>query len=432
MFGIIILISYILSTIGVVWWAISDNRTQKLSECARDKELKNSLRILLSNTGTDNTHINAEKEAEEWRAKVAERERLYKEEQERARKEKEERMRETPGLYFQECLENELGSTIFNDVLYEDYEADVAVKIELLNRILSIEATLPNKDEIGVLGYNQRTDEPLSWKNRGLATKYENALYAICLRSIKYLCSQDELNQFDGVLYNGYVEDYSPITGQLQNNLIISLYTTKEQFSGIDPLHIDPKACFKALKGVSAAKLIDLTPINPVLVLDKNDHRFIENKEVSTSSGTNLASMDWKDFEQLVRQILALEFGKSGEDVKVTQASRDGGVDAVVFDPDPLRGGKIIIQAKRYTNTVSVSAVRDLYGTVINEGANSGILITTSDYGHDSYEFAKGKPIKLLNGGHLLALLQKNGQEGYINLQEAKNILNNAEIQDTI
>jgi len=48
---------------------------------------------------------------------------------------------------------------------------------------------------------------------------------------------------------------------------------------------------------------------------------------------------------------------------KVTQASRDGGVDAVAFDPDPIRGGKIVIQAKRYAYTVGVSARRDLYGT---------------------------------------------------------------------
>lgn len=37
----------------------------------------------------------------------------------------------------------------------------------------------------------------------------------------------------------------------------------------------------------------------------------------------------------------------------------------------------------------------------MNEGANSGILITTSDYGADACEFAKGKPINLLNGSEL-------------------------------
>jgi restriction system protein len=106
----------------------------------------------------------------------------------------------------------------------------------------------------------------------------------------------------------------------------------------------------------------------------------------------------------------------------VTQASRDGGVDAIAFDPDPIRGGKIVIQAKRYTNTVGVSAVRDLYGTVMNEGATKGILVSTADYGPDVYEFAKGKPLTLLNGGNLLHLLSKHGHHVKIDLKEAKRI----------
>jgi restriction system protein len=79
--------------------------------------------------------------------------------------------------------------------------------------------------------------------------------------------------------------------------------------------------------------------------------------------------------------------------------------------------------SKRYTNTVPVSAVRDLYGTVINEGAAKGILVTTSDYGPDSYEFAKDKPLKLLNGVELLYLLEKHGHKAKIDLKEAKRIL---------
>ena len=112
-----------------------------------------------------------------------------------------------------------------------------------------------------------------------------------------------------------------------------------------------------------------------------------------------------------------------GNEVKVTQASRDGGVDAVAFDADPIRGGKIVIQAKRYTNTVGVSSVRDLYGTVMNEGAMKGILVTTSDYGPDAYEFAKGKPLTLLNGSNLLFLLEKHGHKAKIDLKEAKQVL---------
>jgi restriction endonuclease Mrr len=58
--------------------------------------------------------------------------------------------------------------------------------------------------------------------------------------------------------------------------------------------------------------------------------------------------------------------------------SHDGGVDCVAYDPRPIFGGKVVIQAKRYKNTVGVSAVRDLFGTMQNEGAAKGILVTTS------------------------------------------------------
>jgi restriction system protein len=132
--------------------------------------------------------------------------------------------------------------------------------------------------------------------------------------------------------------------------------------------------------------------------------------------------MDWEDFEHLIRELFEEEFAKGGGEVKVTRASRDGGVHAVAFDPDPIRGGKIVIQAKRYTNKVGVSAVRDLYGTLINEGATKGILVSTADYGPEAYEFAKGKPLTLLNGSNLLSLLEKHGHKAKIDLQEAKKL----------
>jgi restriction system protein len=67
--------------------------------------------------------------------------------------------------------------------------------------------------------------------------------------------------------------------------------------------------------------------------------------------------------------------------------------------------------------------VRDLYGTMLNEGANKGILVTTSDYGPDAYGFAKDKPLVLLSGGNLLHLLEKHGHKSRIDLKEAKLLL---------
>jgi restriction system protein len=97
-----------------------------------------------------------------------------------------------------------------------------------------------------------------------------------------------------------------------------------------------------------------------------------------------------------------------GLETKLTQASRDGGVDCVAYDARPILGGKVVIQAKRYKNTVGVSAVRDLFGTMQNEGASKGILVTTSGYGNASFEFAAGKPLELISGSNLLYLLAEH------------------------
>src|SRR6185437_15782009 len=108
-------------------------------------------------------------------------------------------------------------------------------------------------------------------------------------------------------------------------------------------------------------------------------------------------------------------FESMGLQTRLTQASRDGGVDCVAYDPRPIFGGKVVIQAKRYQHTVGVSAVRDLFGTVQNEGASKGILVTTSGYGRAAFEFAIGKPLELLDGSNLLYLLAEHaGMEARI------------------
>ena len=198
----------------------------------------------------------------------------------------------------------------------------------------------------------------------------------------------------------------------------------KAEFLDLDLKYVDPKECFKKLKGIANSKLHFVIPVAPIISINRDDDRFVvpRNIQENLNESCNLASMDWEDFEHLIREVFEQEFAKTGGEVKVTRSSRDRGVDAIAFDPDPIKGGKIVIQAKRYTNTVGVNAVRDLYGTLLNEGANKGILVTTSDYGPDAFEFAKGKPITLLNGGNLLNLLARNGHKARIDIKEAKQL----------
>jgi restriction system protein len=229
------------------------------------------------------------------------------------------------------------------------------------------------------------------------------------------------------VTFNGWVEAISPATGVMERGCILSVQAFKDEFLAFNLASVDPKACFKQMKGVAASALAGLAAVRPILQLDTDDSRFVASRDVAGTldDSVNLAAMPWEDFEHLVRELFGKVFSTPGSEVHVTQASRDGGVDAVAFDPDPIKGGKVVIQAKRYTNAVGVSAVRDLYGTVLNEGANRGILVTTSNYGPDAYKFAQGKPLTLLDGGQLLGLLEQHGHKARINLAEAKQALAN-------
>ncbi|HSO85609.1 MAG TPA: restriction endonuclease, partial [Draconibacterium sp.] len=243
------------------------------------------------------------------------------------------------------------------------------------------------------------------------------------LRSIYEILITDTINSIDAINFNGWIKSINKATGKKENNCIVSIQVKHDDFMQIELQNVEPKSCFKFFKGIGSSKLFGITAIQPIMQIEKNDKRFVDTHNVEFDDSTNLALMDWEDFEHLIRELFEKEFSSNGGEVRLTQASRDGGVDAVAFDPDPIRGGKIVIQAKRYTNTVGVSAVRDLYGTVLNEGATKGILVTTSDYGSDSYEFAKGKPLTLLNGANLLYLLEKHGTRAKIDIKEAKRIM---------
>lgn len=310
-----------------------------------------------------------------------------------------------------------------------NFEFEKKIEIDFVpnTRILLVEYTLPNIEQLPRIKETKYFTSKKEFKNveisQGELLKlFDETVYSITLRSIYEILINDTNKAIDAVSFNGWIKSVNKATGKKENTCIISIQVKRAEFLEIELQNVEPKSCFKFFKGVGSSKLYGITAIQPILQIQKDDKRFVNSQNIEFDNSTNLALMDWEDFEHLIRELFEKEFTSNGGEVKVTQASRDGGVDAVAFDPHPIRGGKIVIQAKRYTNTVGVSAVRDLYGTVLNEGANKGILVTTSDYGPDSYEFAKGKPLTLLNGANLLYLLERHGTRAKIDIKEAKRI----------
>ena len=304
-----------------------------------------------------------------------------------------------------------------------DLDYEPKTKVLVVDYVLPSPSDMPSLKTVRYVASRDEFEE-LKISDSAAAKIYDDSLYQIVLRTVHELFEADTVGALQAVVFNGIVTSVDRSTGQEVTACVLSLRANREEFLLINLSQVDPKACFKSLKGVGSSKLHGLAPVPPIMPLRREDGRFVSAYEVANTldASVNLASMDWEDFEHLIREVFEKEFSSSGGEVKVTQASRDGGVDAVAFDPDPIRGGKIVIQAKRYTNTVGVSAVRDLYGTVLNEGATKGVLVTTSDYGPDSYSFASGKPLVLLSGANLLHMLEKHGHKARIDIHEAKKL----------
>lgn len=235
---------------------------------------------------------------------------------------------------------------------------------------------------------------------------YGSIVAQIAIRTVHELLTSDTAGHIDAVVFNGHVDTTDPGSGQRVHPCLVTLRTTRETFAQLDLAHVEPLACLKHLSAGVSKSPAELLPVRPVVEFDMVDPRFVAESDALSEldQRPNLMELKPSEFEALIQNL----FVKMGLEARQTRPSRDGGVDCVAWDPRPIFGGKVVIQAKRYKNTVGVSAVRDLFGTLQNEGASKGILVTTSGYGQASFDFARNKPIELISGSNLLYLLAEH------------------------
>jgi restriction system protein len=233
---------------------------------------------------------------------------------------------------------------------------------------------------------------------------YKRVVAAVTVRTLHEVFEADRSQLAQTVVFNGHVDTVNDATGKQEYPCLVTVMTTRDTFLDRDFSRVDPLACLLDLSASVSKNPAELAPVRPVLEFDMVDPRFVEEADVLSGldQRQNLMELKPGEFESLITNL----FAKMGLETRQTQPSRDGGVDCVAFDNRPIFGGKVIIQAKRYKNSVPVSAVRDLFGSVHNEGASKGILVTTSGFGKASFDFVKDKPLELLSGSNLLYLLK--------------------------
>jgi hypothetical protein len=128
-------------------------------------------------------------------------------------------------------------------------------------------------------------------------------------------------------------------------------------------------------------------------------------KAQEAGSASDLLALSPREFENLVVEV----YRSLNHQARRTGATGDHGVDVVV----QTRGGeKHIIQCKRWRRDVGEPIVRDFYGVMQHEKADKGIIITASDFTPQAREWARGKPLSLINGRKFLEVLNRTRKSG--------------------
>lgn len=123
---------------------------------------------------------------------------------------------------------------------------------------------------------------------------------------------------------------------------------------------------------------------------------------LETQTGTDsLARMSWREFEMLVGEA----YRRRGYFVEENGGGgKDGGIDLLLH-----KGGRTeIVQCKQWRNAkIRVSIVREMWGLAAHHNADAVKIVGIGDFTPDAAEFARGKPIELVNGEQLLELIRE-------------------------
>ncbi|MEU3599983.1 restriction endonuclease [Streptomyces sp. NPDC006798] len=235
---------------------------------------------------------------------------------------------------------------------------------------------------------------------------YRDVLAQCLLLVLRDLFAADEFGALESVALNGFVDDHDPTTGRRGSIVLGTVMATRAAFAGLHLEQVNAVNCLvDGLRGQLSTRPDQYAPVRPGRVPEDVGGGVVTH---GGDDDPDLYAMDPVAFEELVAEL----FRAMGMQAVTTQRSNDGGVDVDALDPTPIRGGKIVVQVKRYRGTVPPTAVRDLYGTVQDAGANKGVLVTTSGFGPGSHTFADGKPLELVSGAELVDLLHRHGLRG--------------------
>jgi restriction system protein len=157
-----------------------------------------------------------------------------------------------------------------------DYNSDS--KLLIVEYVLPAPDDLPTLTDVKYIATKKELKESFLSETQ-LSKNYDSAIYKVTLRTLQELFEADKAEALNAVIINGWVNTFNKATGKKVNNCIVTIQAKKTEFNEIELSNVDPKTCFKNLKGIGSSKLSSITAVQPIAQINKNDKRFIPSHE---------------------------------------------------------------------------------------------------------------------------------------------------------
>ena len=145
---------------------------------------------------------------------------------------------------------------------------------------------------------------------------------------------------------------------------------------------------------------IELEEFKATLGYNNNESDILTLDRQETTEWDKINSMTGREFEKFITDL----FQAKGYNTKNTNHSGDQGADIIAEKGLETT----VIQAKRYNDKVSNSAVQEVVAAMKHYEADRGIVITNSKFTSSAKELAKSNDIELWPGNKLKKEIQRN------------------------
>lgn len=234
---------------------------------------------------------------------------------------------------------------------------------------------------------------------------YRSVISQVVLLYLRDLFDADQL--LESVELGGHVHAMNRATGHREYPCLISVAVDRAKLAEINLLEVAAAECLKHLNALVSRHPHAVEAVTPVRDFDRAKFSFVEAVDVAArvDSRPDLTAMTPTEFEHFVRQV----FESMGMEGWTTDRTGDDGVDAVVFNKDPIIGGLTIVQAKKYTRVLGVNHIRELVGAMDEKRAGRAILVTTSWFASGCWTKASDNGrIELIDGPRLRHLVKQH------------------------